>query len=156
MKKSKRKIKGFTLVEIIVVLIIIGILASLVIPRFLSQPERAIIGEAQQMLGALRRAQAAYMDSTGNPAQVFTYALPSANATNTTPPDGWTRLGFQSLSNVSKFSYSCNAAGCTATRVGGDRSGARINISYGTGEYACRSGYALLDSADLSKGCTPA
>ena len=148
MKKSKRKIKGFTLVEVLIVVAIIGILATLIVPRFLSQPERAVIGEAQQMLGAIRRAQATYMDSTGNAAL---NVLVSTNSPNTIE---WNRLGFQPLSSGSKFTYTCGSTSCQADRIGGSAF-ATITINYGTGQYACGGGYTLLDPSDTSKGCTP-
>lgn len=48
--------RGFTLLELIIVVIIIGILVSLAIPRFIGTMERTRAGEAIQILGALRSA----------------------------------------------------------------------------------------------------
>lgn len=53
-KKRLRDQKGFTLVELIVVVIIIGLLAGLVVPQFIRQEERATAKAAQaqiQLLG---------------------------------------------------------------------------------------------------------
>ena len=52
--------KGFTLIEILIVVIILAVLAAMVLPRFLGQTENAFIAEAQQQLGvrADRRAPA--------------------------------------------------------------------------------------------------
>lgn len=46
--------KGFTLLELIIVIIIVGILASLAIPRYINMTERARAAEALQTLGVLR------------------------------------------------------------------------------------------------------
>ena len=51
---------GFTLVELIIVVIIIGILASIAIPQFSKTMERSRIAEASAVLGALRGAQLRY------------------------------------------------------------------------------------------------
>ena len=49
--------KGFTLIEVLIVVVILGVLAALIIPRFLNAPEKAIVAEANQLLGSLIRAQ---------------------------------------------------------------------------------------------------
>ena len=52
--------KAFTLVELIIVVIIIGILASIAIPQFNKTMERSRIAEASAVLGAIRGAQLRY------------------------------------------------------------------------------------------------
>lgn len=47
--------KGFTLIEIIIVIVILGILATLAVPRITGQMESSRAAEAMQMFGALRR-----------------------------------------------------------------------------------------------------
>ena len=55
MKLDKNK-SGFTLLEIIIVIIIIGILASLAMPKFFKTVEYSRSAEALTSLGAVRRA----------------------------------------------------------------------------------------------------
>ena len=48
--------KGFTLIEIIIVIVIIGVLATLALPRITGQIEASRGAEAMNMFGSIRRA----------------------------------------------------------------------------------------------------
>ena len=61
-----RKNKGFTLLELIIVVIVIGILASIALPRYLKVMEKARSTEAKQILGTVRSAQMRYYASHQN------------------------------------------------------------------------------------------
>jgi type IV pilus assembly protein PilA len=55
---------GFTLIEVLVVIVIVGILSAIALPAFLNQASRASQASAQSYIGAINRAQQAYrMDS---------------------------------------------------------------------------------------------
>jgi MSHA pilin protein MshA len=77
-----RNQKGFTLIEIIAVLVILGILAAVAVPRYLSLAEEARILAAQgaiaEVKGRLSSAQGKYMMANSGTAptspQLFTYA----------------------------------------------------------------------------------
>lgn len=52
--------KGFTLLELMVVVIVIGILASIAIPQFLRAAEKGRMAEGLGLLGVLRGAEVRY------------------------------------------------------------------------------------------------
>jgi prepilin-type N-terminal cleavage/methylation domain-containing protein len=63
---------GFTLVELAVVVVIIGVLAAFGVPRFLQAVERSKASEAFAYLSAVRTAQERYLAREGTYAGVIT------------------------------------------------------------------------------------
>jgi prepilin-type N-terminal cleavage/methylation domain-containing protein len=57
--------KGFTLVELAVVIVIIGVLAALALPRFRDAVERSKAGESFKYLAAVKSAQERYVARKG-------------------------------------------------------------------------------------------
>ncbi|MDO8525305.1 MAG: pilin [Candidatus Omnitrophota bacterium] len=65
MKKLFGNNKGFTLLELIVVVIIIGILAAIALPQYIGFTDRARVSEAVTALGAVSTAISAIRLETG-------------------------------------------------------------------------------------------
>lgn len=62
--KEQRKEAGFTLMELMVVIVILGILASIVVPRFLDEPHKARVVKAKmQIQGLSTAAKRFYLDN---------------------------------------------------------------------------------------------
>ena len=60
LSRFHRDTKGFTLIELMIVVVIIGILAALAIPRFMRSTTKAKQSEAKQILKQIYTMQRAY------------------------------------------------------------------------------------------------
>ena len=66
--KNNVQLRGFTLIEVMVVLVILGILATLVVPRIMSRPDEARIIAAKQDINSIGQALKLYrLDNQGYP-----------------------------------------------------------------------------------------
>ncbi len=73
MKAKQRKVRaGFTLIELAVVILVIGVLAAFVVPRFRASVERSKALEAFNYLSAIQAAQERYHSKQGTYANSLT------------------------------------------------------------------------------------
>ncbi|MEK7867776.1 MAG: prepilin-type N-terminal cleavage/methylation domain-containing protein [Candidatus Omnitrophota bacterium] len=106
--------KGFTLVEVLVVVIIIGILAAIGIPQFAASIEKAKGGEARAGLGHLQTGEKVY------------YAESEYYTTNTADLDITLTQKYWTFTIAAPTSTTYTA---TATRSGGSYSGQTLTMN---------------------------
>ena len=70
-------VKGFTLIELIIVVMIIGVLAAIAAPMMTSNVKKAKQSEAKAALGAIRTAERCYRAETGSASYVAVSAMGS-------------------------------------------------------------------------------
>lgn len=96
-----KRVSGFTLLEMMIVLVIIAVLAGLAIPAYMSASEKSRKLEAIQTLGTLRAAQQRYFTANTEYASSFTALDFDPTATLT--------------GNLTHFSYTMAGGGAGST-----------------------------------------
>jgi len=108
--------KGFTLIELVIVVIILGVLVAIAVPMFQSTRSKAESAEALNVLGALRSGQLRYY------AQNSAYANDCANLDagytalkyHTTPPtciNNTAPSAFVTITNPGKYTMCMDSEG---------------------------------------------
>ena len=126
LRKSHNTIsKGFTLVELLVVIVIVGILSAIALPNFLSQSDKAKTTEAKTISSAyLKQIFAAYQEGGSTVAG-------SSDGTGSIPCPSTTRY----------FSYGCTSNG-TSNQI----------VATGIAASGSLTGKTVTSSIDLANG----
>lgn len=104
MRRATERRAGFTLIELMIVVAIIGILSAIAIPTFQSYVYRSRTAEAVTFLGEIRQRQESYraefgqycaVSGTGAPGSNWMPATlpPSGQKVAFTPDESWRQLG---------------------------------------------------------------
>ena len=94
----RRKLRGFSLIELMIVIVIMAVLAAIILPKFTDQSRRGKEGGLKHNLSQLRTAIATYQADTD------TYPTLLADLVSTTAPaQGYNSLG--SLQSISSSSW---------------------------------------------------
>jgi type IV pilus assembly protein PilA len=119
MTKTLRNRKGFTLIELMIVVAIIGILAAIAIPNFLRFQLKSKSSEGKVNLAAIRTAEESYLaefgeylDAAGAPAGTMTTTKTDWNAPTDFQALGWAPEGavyFQYAINEDDGGYTATA-----------------------------------------------
>ena len=135
-KKGRNLVeKGFTLVELMIVIVIVGILSAVALPNFLNQTDKAKATEAKTNASSIiKNVQVGYLEGsvTDNT---------SACSTDWTPADGITKFNYDCLltdATDTTPAYLLVTATGNAAANGGDASiaGKKLNacLNLGTGK----------------------
>ena len=101
--------KGFTLIELMIVVVIIGILAALAIPRFMQATTKSKQSEAKQILKQIYTMQRTFRQESPTNAYGDNGVTIAAGAGGTFPAIG------VEVQNTARYGYSIVAAGNTFT-----------------------------------------
>jgi general secretion pathway protein G len=87
--------RGFTLIEVMVVIVILGVLAALIVPKVMSRPDEARIAAARQDMASITQALKLYkLDNLRYPStEQGLQALVQKSATPPIPPN-WKGNGY--------------------------------------------------------------
>ncbi|KWR89393.1 type II secretion system major pseudopilin GspG [Cupriavidus sp. IDO] len=90
-----RGARGFTLIEIMVVIVILGVLAALVVPKIMSRPDEARIVAARQDISSIMQALKLYrLDNSRYPTTEQGLAALVTKPTTEPVPNNWKGGGY--------------------------------------------------------------
>lgn len=109
-KSQGKKARGFTLVELLVVVIVLGVLAAVGLPNLLAQVAKGRQAEALAILGQINRAQQAYRYENGTFARLAQLPIDGIdNARYYTFSDYTVMAGGSNTPNATQSSYRAQA-----------------------------------------------
>ena len=154
-------LRGFTLVEVLIVVVIIGILAALIVPRITAQTKKAKLAEVLQVIGVVSRAEANLLSLTNNYTMSNIYAcrVGDADCEPSSPAGSWAVLGMKDLTPSKSYSYYLDhvhpgEGDYNISAYDADGSRVMYECDYTNCMWECSGSYKLKDPNDATKGCT--
>jgi general secretion pathway protein G len=94
-RKPFRTTRGFTLIEVMVVIVIIAVLAALIVPKVMSRPDEARVTAARQDIGAISQALKLYkLDNMRYPTTEQGLQALVNKPTSAPVPENWKGNGY--------------------------------------------------------------
>ena len=120
MKNLIEKAKGFTLVELMVVIVIVGILAAVAIPKFIDASTKAKASELPTQLTAIYSGEMGYNAENGSYASSFPFLVSGAYVDVNTSSKWFT---YSLAGGISSFTGTATVSASFGTTVAGTDKG---------------------------------
>lgn len=164
-----RRNRGFTLIEVLIVVVIIAVLAALILPRMTAAGKRADAAEAMQMIGVMKRAVDQYlalnpMDDNNNSLRLAVGMPADFGAADEGTEADWARLGLKppvssKWAYIIELQYIGGMGGLhgyfmaiSKTKLSGG--GYPLAQAYLDGSWSCVAMTNLYDRNNKQIGCT--